>query len=211
MVRSSTVVEVDDGGSMVLVLRVDDSGLENYDALFTAQQHLARDLQDTFFLKVPSTRKTFLEDYVESVKTMHESRGHGLTTEVPERPPEQSRRYLRKTFRYSSELHALRGTLGDNIGSTPAGIIESTFRGPLEVNVETPRTGTNPPARKQIEGYLSAIRSLLKKHNERGNVSPIHLSFDDVEDRARVRTVVTGKEIGDADLKRPFKEAVKTH
>nr|GEW35065.1 reverse transcriptase domain-containing protein [Tanacetum cinerariifolium] len=61
-----------------------------------------------------------------------------------------------------------------------------------------------------IEGHLSALRSLLKEHNERGNVSSIHLSFDDEEDRTRVQTVVTGKEIGDADLKRPFKEAVKT-
>ncbi|GKB72289.1 hypothetical protein Tco_0933701 [Tanacetum coccineum] len=43
-----------------------------------------------------------------------------------------------------------------------------------------------------------------------GNVSPIRLSFDDVEDRTRVRTVVTRKEIGDAGLKRPFKEALKT-
>nr|GEY85282.1 reverse transcriptase domain-containing protein [Tanacetum cinerariifolium] len=34
------------------------------------------------------------------------------------------------------------------------------------------------------------------------------LSFDDVEDRTRVRTVVTGKEIGDVDMKRRFKEAV---
>nr|GEX73022.1 reverse transcriptase domain-containing protein [Tanacetum cinerariifolium] len=66
------------------------------------------------------------------------------------------------------------------------------------------------PFREQIEGHLSALRSLLKEHNGRGNVSPIRLSFDDVEDQTRVRMVVTGKEIGDADLKRPFKEAVKT-
>ncbi|GJR17888.1 hypothetical protein Tco_0966415 [Tanacetum coccineum] len=104
-----------------------------------------------------------------------------------------------------------KGTPGDNIGSTPAGIIGSTWGGPLEVNFETPRTEITPSAREQIEGNLSALRSLLKEHNGRGNVSAIHLSFDDEEDRTRVRTVVTGKEIGDADLKRPFKEAVKTH
>ncbi|GKA34607.1 hypothetical protein Tco_0721036 [Tanacetum coccineum] len=103
-----------------------------------------------------------------------------------------------------------RRTTGDNIGSTPAGIIGSTSGGPLEITVETPRTKTTPPAREQIEGHLSALRSLLKEHNGRGNVSPIHLSFDDKEDRTRVRTVITRKEIGDADLKRPFKEAVKT-
>ncbi|GJT20964.1 hypothetical protein Tco_0890901 [Tanacetum coccineum] len=103
-----------------------------------------------------------------------------------------------------------RGTPGDNIGSTPAGIIGSTSGGPLEVKVETPRTETTPSAREQIEGHLSALKSLLKEHNGRGNVSSIHLSFDDVEDRTRVRTVVTGKEIGVTDLKKFFKEAVKT-
>ncbi|GJU51260.1 hypothetical protein Tco_1220815 [Tanacetum coccineum] len=103
-----------------------------------------------------------------------------------------------------------RGTPGDNIRSTPVGIIGSTSGGPLEVHVETPRTGPTPSAREQIEGHLSALRSLLKEHNGRGNVTPIHLSFNDEEDRTRVRTVVTGKEVGDADLKRPFKEALKT-
>ncbi|GJY37361.1 hypothetical protein Tco_0422739 [Tanacetum coccineum] len=34
--------------------------------------------------------------------------------------------------------------------------------------------------------------------------------FDDGEGRTRVRTVITGKEVVDANLKRPFKEAVKT-
>nr|GEX01612.1 hypothetical protein [Tanacetum cinerariifolium] len=69
---------------------------------------------------------------------------------------------------------------------------------------------TTPPVKEQIKGNLLALRSLLKEYNGRGNVCPIHLSFNDVKDRTRVRTVVTGKEIGDADLKRPFKEAVKT-
>ncbi|GJW75660.1 hypothetical protein Tco_0135030 [Tanacetum coccineum] len=104
----------------------------------------------------------------------------------------------------------LKGTPEDNIGSTPAGINGSTSRGPLEVNVETPLTETTPSALEQIEGHLSALMSLLKEHNGRGNVSQIHLSFDDVEDRMRVQTVVTEKEIGDANLKRPFKEVVKT-
>ncbi|GJR42587.1 reverse transcriptase domain-containing protein [Tanacetum coccineum] len=80
----------------------------------------------------------------------------------------------------------------------------------------TDRKCQNPPHRdtpsvkEQIEGYLSALKSIVKEYNRRGNVSPIRLSFDDVKDRTRDRTVVTGKEIWDADLKRPFKEAVKT-
>ncbi|GJU66924.1 hypothetical protein Tco_1253183 [Tanacetum coccineum] len=51
--------------------------------------------------------------------------------------------------------------------------------------------------------------SLLKEHNGRGNVSPIRLSFDDTEDQPRVQTVVTGTVVN-ADLKKPFKEEVKT-
>ncbi|GJT09493.1 hypothetical protein Tco_0856535 [Tanacetum coccineum] len=89
-----------------------------------------------------------------------------------------------KSTRYSSKLHALWNQKGSS------------------------STGTR--VLSKIEGNLSDLRSLLKEHNGRGSVSPIHLSFDDVEDRTRVRTVVTGKEIGDADLKKPFKEAVKT-
>nr|GEX37714.1 protein NYNRIN-like [Tanacetum cinerariifolium] len=99
-----------------------------------------------------------------------------------------------------------RGTPRDHIGSTPASIVGSTSGGPLEVIVETPRTEATPSAREQIKGYLSALRSLLKEHNGRGNMSPIRLSFKDEEDRTRVQTVVMGKEIGDDDMKRPFTE-----
>nr|GEV59825.1 reverse transcriptase domain-containing protein [Tanacetum cinerariifolium] len=80
-----------------------------------------------------------------------------------------------------------RGTPGDNIGSTPAGVIGSTSGGPIKFNVETPRTKTTPSVREQIEGHLSVLRSLLKEHKGRGNVSPIHLSFNDEEDRTRIR------------------------
>ncbi|GKE83025.1 hypothetical protein Tco_1553025 [Tanacetum coccineum] len=104
----------------------------------------------------------------------------------------------------------LRGTPGDNIGPTPTGVIGSTSGEPLEVNVETPLTDTDPSVREQVEGHLSALRSLLQEHNGRGNVSPIRLNFDDEENLARRRTMVTGKEIRGVDLKRPFKEAVKT-
>ncbi|GJS29146.1 reverse transcriptase domain-containing protein [Tanacetum coccineum] len=81
--------------------------------------------------------------------------------------------------------------------------------GPLEINVETPLDGAVISAREQIEGHLSALRSLLKEHNGRGSVSPIRLSFDDTKDQPRVQTVVTGTVV-DADLNKPFKEAVKT-
>ncbi|GKE92998.1 hypothetical protein Tco_1574093 [Tanacetum coccineum] len=107
-----------------------------------------------------------------------------------------------------------RGPPEDNIRDTPIGISGnaggSTFRGGLIENVKTPLIKTTPFAKEQIKGYLSALKSLVNEYNRRGNLSPIHLSFNDVEDQTRDQTVVTGKEIGDANLRRPFKEAVKT-
>nr|GEW98446.1 reverse transcriptase domain-containing protein [Tanacetum cinerariifolium] len=104
--------------------------------------------------------------------------------------------------------------LGDDIGATPTRISESADGfidggGPIE-NVKTPCIETTPSEKEQSEGYLSALKSMLKEYNKGGNVSPIRMSFDEVADRTRDRTVVTGKEIGDADLKRPFKEAMET-
>ncbi|GJU51996.1 hypothetical protein Tco_1221551 [Tanacetum coccineum] len=69
---------------------------------------------------------------------------------------------------------------------------------------------TTPTTKEQIEGCLSALRSLVKEHNSRGNVSLIHLNFDEDRDDTGTRTIVTGKKVGDADLKRPFKETAKT-
>ncbi|GKB37575.1 reverse transcriptase domain-containing protein [Tanacetum coccineum] len=108
-----------------------------------------------------------------------------------------------------------RGTPGDVIGDTPSGItrnvIGATPSGIVGDGVEATPSGVTPPTTKeQIKGNLSALRSLVKEHNNRGNISPIHVNFNDVDDRASVQTVVTRKEVVDADLKKPFKEAVKT-
>ncbi|GJU44487.1 hypothetical protein Tco_1201753 [Tanacetum coccineum] len=107
----------------------------------------------------------------------------------------------------------LRGTPRDNIGATSPGIAGnvsgSTLGGPLEVSIETPLDGVVPSAREHIEGHLSALGWLLKERNGRGNVSPIRLNFDDAEGQPRVHMVVTGTVV-DADLKKSFKEAVKT-
>nr|GEV01517.1 reverse transcriptase domain-containing protein [Tanacetum cinerariifolium] len=50
----------------------------------------------------------------------------------------------------------------------------------------------------------------VERTQRKGECVSEHLSFNDEDDRTRVWIVVTGKEIGNADLKRPFKEAVKT-
>ncbi|GJX12885.1 hypothetical protein Tco_0204643 [Tanacetum coccineum] len=61
---------------------------------------------------------------------------------------------------------------------------------------------TLPTTKEHIKGYLSALRSLVKEHNSRGNVSLIRLNFDEDGDG----TIGTRNEVIDADLKNPFKE-----
>ncbi|CAD7702528.1 unnamed protein product [Ostreobium quekettii] len=54
-----------------------ESSFWNFDALFQPQQHPARDAHDTFFLTNPATSSNFPPDYMERVKTTHESGGYG--------------------------------------------------------------------------------------------------------------------------------------
>eukprot|EP00475_Leptophrys_vorax_P035336 TRINITY_DN5810_c0_g1_i4.p1 TRINITY_DN5810_c0_g1~~TRINITY_DN5810_c0_g1_i4.p1 ORF type:complete len:535 (+),score=37.11 TRINITY_DN5810_c0_g1_i4:119-1606(+) len=56
-----------------------ESSFWNFDALFQPQQHPARDSHDTFFLKAPASTTSLPEDYLQRVKTMHETGGHGST------------------------------------------------------------------------------------------------------------------------------------
>ncbi|KAJ1675114.1 Phenylalanyl-tRNA synthetase, beta subunit, cytoplasmic, partial [Spiromyces aspiralis] len=49
-----------------------DTSFWNFDALYVPQQHPARDLQDTFFLKDPAMAKS-VPDFYEKVKEAHES------------------------------------------------------------------------------------------------------------------------------------------
>lgn len=48
----------------------------NFDALFTAQDHPVRELQDTFYLKYPAKGKLPKKDLVDSVKKTHENGGN---------------------------------------------------------------------------------------------------------------------------------------
>ncbi|XP_066916323.1 phenylalanine--tRNA ligase alpha subunit-like [Clytia hemisphaerica] len=56
-----------------------ESSFWNFDALFQPQQHPARDAHDTFFLSAPKEAKLqeMPEEYIEKVKTIHSSGGHG--------------------------------------------------------------------------------------------------------------------------------------
>jgi phenylalanyl-tRNA synthetase alpha chain len=50
-----------------------ESSFWNFDALFQPQQHPARDMHDTFFLKDPAQCKSVPEDYCAKVKSAHET------------------------------------------------------------------------------------------------------------------------------------------
>ena len=54
-----------------------ESSFWNFDTLFQPQQHPARDMHDTFFLKDPQVCRGFPEDYAKRVCDMHSKGGNG--------------------------------------------------------------------------------------------------------------------------------------
>ena len=54
-----------------------ESSFWNFDTLFQPQQHPARDMHDTFFLKDPATDNSFPRDYAERVRKIHSNGGYG--------------------------------------------------------------------------------------------------------------------------------------
>ncbi|GJU78468.1 hypothetical protein Tco_1275538 [Tanacetum coccineum] len=73
------------------------------------------------------------------------------------------------------------------------------------------RKRRDPPTTKEyIEGYISTLRSLVKEHSRRSGIDPIRLNFDEDGDASREHNDVIWKAVGDADLGKPFKEALKT-
>ncbi|KAI3659541.1 hypothetical protein MP638_005227 [Amoeboaphelidium occidentale] len=54
-----------------------ESSFWNFDALFQPQDHPARDMHDTFFLKSPKSTNSHPEDYVKRVEKVHSEGGFG--------------------------------------------------------------------------------------------------------------------------------------
>ncbi|GJV72758.1 reverse transcriptase domain-containing protein [Tanacetum coccineum] len=90
----------------------------------------------------------------------------------------------------------------------------SKMSGPSEgggPGVQDDREATPPPLTKeQIEGHLSALRSIIKEHNRKNKTYPIQLDFDEEDIAAKDTRIVKGNEVVDDDLRKPFKEALKT-
>nr|GEU66659.1 hypothetical protein [Tanacetum cinerariifolium] len=71
---------------------------------------------------------------------------------------------------------------------------------------ETPPTLT----KEQIEGHVSALKSLIKSHNQRNKGDPIRLDFESEDTEVRDMDIALGKEVMGEDLGNPFKEARST-
>ena len=72
---------LDMGFSEMPTNRFVENGFWNFDALFQPQQHPARDAHDTFFISDPemTDKSKFPTEYLDRVKTTHESGGYGST------------------------------------------------------------------------------------------------------------------------------------
>ncbi|GKD76465.1 reverse transcriptase domain-containing protein, partial [Tanacetum coccineum] len=72
------------------------------------------------------------------------------------------------------------------------------------------REGTPPLTKEQIEGHISAMKSIIKDHNKRNKANPIRLNFEIEDQDPNEDRIVKGKEIDDEDLSKPFKETLRT-
>ncbi|GJS78434.1 hypothetical protein Tco_0728315, partial [Tanacetum coccineum] len=72
------------------------------------------------------------------------------------------------------------------------------------------REGTPPLTKEQIEGHISAMKSIIKDDNKRNKANPIRLNFEIEDQDPNEDRIVKGKEIDDEDLSKPFKETLKT-
>ncbi|GJU59650.1 hypothetical protein Tco_1237416 [Tanacetum coccineum] len=73
------------------------------------------------------------------------------------------------------------------------------------------REEISPPLMKEhIEGHVSALKSLIKSHNQRNKGDPIHLDFKLEDTEVQDHGIAKGKEVMDEDLRKPFKEARRT-
>ncbi|GJW09011.1 reverse transcriptase domain-containing protein [Tanacetum coccineum] len=63
------------------------------------------------------------------------------------------------------------------------------------------REVTPPLTKEQIEGHISAMKSIIKDHNKRNKANPIRLNFEIEDQDPKEDRIVKGKEIDDEDLK----------
>nr|GEV42645.1 reverse transcriptase domain-containing protein [Tanacetum cinerariifolium] len=87
-----------------------------------------------------------------------------------------------------------------------AGPVEGGDPEGMDDREETPPLLT----KEQIEGHVSALKSLIKSHNQRNKGDPIRLDFESEDTEVQDLGIAKGKEVMDEDLGKPFKEARRT-
>ncbi|GJY75408.1 hypothetical protein Tco_0480524 [Tanacetum coccineum] len=99
-------------------------------------------------------------------------------------------------------------------GTGSEGLIHKTSKGFLasfkviEGN-EDDREGTLPLTKELLESHISALILLIKDHNKLNIFDPIRLNFELEDTKVGSGEIMKGKRVGDANLKRPFKEALR--
>ncbi|GKC46897.1 hypothetical protein Tco_1064619, partial [Tanacetum coccineum] len=61
------------------------------------------------------------------------------------------------------------------------------------------REVTPPLTKEQIEGHISAMKSIIKDHNKRNKANPIRLNFEIEDQDPNEDRIVKGNEIDDED------------
>nr|GEV31172.1 zinc finger, CCHC-type [Tanacetum cinerariifolium] len=97
------------------------------------------------------------------------------------------------------------------------GLISRTFRGsspllegPVIEGHSGDREESSPLTKERIEGYISALKSLIKDHNKKNAIDPIRLNFETKDVEAGGSEIAKWNTVKDVDIKKPFKETLRT-
>lgn len=93
-----------------------ESSFWNFDVLFQAQQHPARDSHDTFFIKSPANTKTIPADFMADTKAIHEVGGFGSKGYNYEWKEEESRKNIMRTHTTAVSARMLYKLAKENSG-----------------------------------------------------------------------------------------------
>ncbi|KAJ3357742.1 Phenylalanyl-tRNA synthetase, beta subunit, cytoplasmic [Allomyces javanicus] len=97
-----------------------ESSFWNFDALFQPQQHPARDMHDTFFLKNPATSNRFPKACMEQVKQVHSTGGFGSIGYGYDWKEEEAEKLLLRTHTTAVSSNMLYKLAHQEGGFTPA-------------------------------------------------------------------------------------------
>lgn len=102
----------------------------NFDSLFVPQQHVARELQDTFYIKEPKVASIPDEKYYEKVRTVHESGGFGSIGYRAPFSEDETRRLVLRTHTTATSAQCLYEIANNAEGFKPAKLfsIDRVFR-----------------------------------------------------------------------------------